>query len=151
MTSCVIIDAAADEGVLADAAELMDRAERADRGEVADLDVAGQRGVVGEDRVRADVAVVRDVRVGHEEVVDPIVVMPPPPVVPRLIVTNSRKMLSLPMASSVCSPLYFRSCGGPADRGVTVELIALADRGRAFDARERTDDAAAADGDVRRR
>ena len=28
-----------------------------------------------------------------------------------------------------------------ADRGVAVELIALADRGRPFDARERTDDA----------
>ena len=34
----------------------------------------------------------------------PMVVAPPPPAVPRLMVTNSRKMLSLPIASSVRSP-----------------------------------------------
>src|SRR5207248_521322 len=60
--------AAADECVLPDAAELMHGAERADRGIVSDLYVAGQCGVVRENRVRTDMAIVRDVRVGHEEV-----------------------------------------------------------------------------------
>ena len=43
----------------------------------------------------------------------PMVVMPPPPAVPRLRVTNSRKTLSLPITSSVRSLWYLRSCGGP--------------------------------------
>ena len=42
----------------------------------------------------------------------PIVVCPPPPAVPRWMVTNSRKTLRWPMTSRVCSPRYFRSCGG---------------------------------------
>ena len=41
----------------------------ADVGEVLDVDVAAERGVRPEDRVVADVAVVRDVHVGHEQVV----------------------------------------------------------------------------------
>ena len=39
----------------------------------------------------------------------PIRVTPPPPAVPRLIVTNSRKILWRPMMSRVRSPLYFKS------------------------------------------
>src|ERR1041385_121615 len=84
---------------------------------------------------------------------EPMVVTPPPPCVPRFSVTNSRKTLSSPIFSDVVSPWYFRSCGGPprggADGGVAEEPIALADRGRSFDACVRADDGAGADGDVR--
>ena len=38
-------------------------------------------------------------------------VCPPPPLVPRLMVTNSRKVLRAPMVRRVRSPWYFRSCG----------------------------------------
>ena len=55
--------------MIADAAELMDGRERTDGRVIVDVDVPRQRGVVREDRVRANVAIVRDVRVGHEEVV----------------------------------------------------------------------------------
>ena len=55
--------------VAADAAELVDRGAGADVREVLDTDVAAERRVRPEDRVAADVAVVRHVHVGHEQVV----------------------------------------------------------------------------------
>jgi len=43
----------------------------------------------------------------------PTRVTPPPGAVPRLIVTYSRIWFPSPMTTSVGSPLYLRSCGGP--------------------------------------
>ena len=54
---------------LADAAELVHRGAGADVGVVLDVHVAAERGMRSEDRVAADVAVVRHVDVGHEQVV----------------------------------------------------------------------------------
>ena len=59
----------ADERMPRDAAELMNPGKGADGRIVADLDVAGQRRRVGEDDPAADVGVVSDVGVGHEQVV----------------------------------------------------------------------------------
>ncbi len=59
---------AADEGVRAHGAELMDRAECADGGIVLDDDMTGQRGAVGQDAMAAHLAVVADVRVGHQQI-----------------------------------------------------------------------------------
>ena len=50
--------------------------------------------------VSSDASVARDVSIA------------PPPSVPRFTVMNSRKTLSLPMTSSVRSPLNLMSCGG---------------------------------------
>ncbi len=92
---------AADERVLRDAAELMDARERADRRVVADLDVAGQRRGVGEDDPASDVGVVRDVRVGHEQVV---VADPRDPAAalrcPRLTVTYSQIRFRAPIVDA---------------------------------------------------
>src|SRR5690349_1248119 len=55
--------------MLTDAAELMDCRPGADVRVILDADVAAKRGVRPEDRVAADVTVVRDVHVGHEQVV----------------------------------------------------------------------------------
>ena len=71
----------------------------------------------------------------------PISVTPPPPRVPRWIVTNSRKMLRLPMTSRVSSPRNFRSCGIEADRRERIDLGAVADLGPAVDDRRRADPA----------
>src|SRR6185437_109330 len=57
------------ERVRADLAELVHARESAQHNVVADFDMARERGIVGEDGVAADVAVVRNVRVGHDPVV----------------------------------------------------------------------------------
>ena len=58
-----------DEGMRADLAELMHAGEAAHVHPVAHLDVSAERRVVREHAVRADDAVVPDVRAGHEQVV----------------------------------------------------------------------------------
>ncbi len=57
----------ADVGIAADAAELVHGRKGADGGEIFHGDVAGQSGAVGENGLVADVAIMRDVRVGHEQ------------------------------------------------------------------------------------
>src|SRR5262249_12600334 len=59
----------ADHGVAADPRELVDHAPTANDRPVLHRDVAGELNDVGEDDVIAEVAVVRDVRVGHEQTV----------------------------------------------------------------------------------
>src|SRR5215469_1364085 len=61
--------AAADEGMRADLDELVHGGEPADDHPVADLDVTAEGSAVGEHGVIADLAVMRHVRVGHEEIV----------------------------------------------------------------------------------
>ena len=58
-----------DVGMFADAAELMHGAERADLRVVFDGDVAGESGAIHEDVEIAELAVVPDVRVRHDEIV----------------------------------------------------------------------------------
>ena len=95
-----ITRAAADPSVLMDT-------EAAQHRPASDLDDQGHR--VRQDGVIADLAIVGDVRTGHEEVAraDPVTL---PLVVFRFTVTNSRKMLSGPISTRVSSPAYFRSC-----------------------------------------
>ena len=61
--------AAADEGVLAHDAVLVDGAECAQRDVVLNDDVAGESRGVGQDAMAAYLAVVADMRAGHEQVV----------------------------------------------------------------------------------
>ena len=65
----VLVDpgAAAHERVGADGDELMDGVEPAEDGAIVDGDVAGALGGVGDHHVIADVTVVREVHVGHDE------------------------------------------------------------------------------------
>ena len=58
-----------DEGMRADLAELVHAGEAAHDHPVAELHVPAERGVVGHHDVVAELAVVRHVRVGHEQVV----------------------------------------------------------------------------------
>jgi hypothetical protein len=58
-----------DVRIFSDAAKLMNGAESADGGVVFDGDVAGERGAIDKNRVAADLAIVADVRVGHDEIV----------------------------------------------------------------------------------
>jgi hypothetical protein len=60
--------ATADDRVRANAAKLMHRAQAADDGMIAHDDMSRQSGVVGENRLVPDYAIVRDVRVGEEEI-----------------------------------------------------------------------------------
>src|SRR5918993_139766 len=60
---------AADVRLAPDAAELVDARVGADVRAVGDFDVAGERGGVSHDDAVADAAVVRDVRLGHDEAV----------------------------------------------------------------------------------
>jgi hypothetical protein len=57
------------ETVGADAHELMDHGEAAEDGPIANLDMACQLGVVGEDGLVADLAIVRQMHIGHDPVV----------------------------------------------------------------------------------
>lgn len=59
----------ADVGMAADAAELLDGRKRADGGVIVHGDVPGERRAIHENRVAADLAIVADVRVGHDEIV----------------------------------------------------------------------------------
>src|SRR6185437_10938543 len=61
--------AARQEGVRADLAMLMHRRKTAENDPVADLDMTGEGDAIGEHRVASHDAVVRDVRVSHEEIV----------------------------------------------------------------------------------
>src|SRR5207253_5243946 len=61
--------AAADYGVRADAHEMMYRTQRADIGPVFDRDMSAERSGVRHDDVAADLAIMRDVRIGHDQVV----------------------------------------------------------------------------------
>lgn len=60
---------AADKSVAPNAAELMHRAVSANRRVISDGHVPGQRACVGEDAMRADVAIVGDMRLCHKQVV----------------------------------------------------------------------------------
>src|SRR6185369_3851406 len=60
---------ASDESVLPDSAELMHARISADRRVVFDKHVTGERRSVAEDDIAADVAIVRNMRMSHEQVV----------------------------------------------------------------------------------
>src|SRR5437867_11382765 len=55
--------------MIACAAKLVNAAVSADHGVIADGDVTGERGRVGEDVMRADMTIVRDVRLRHNQIV----------------------------------------------------------------------------------
>src|SRR6266404_8456961 len=63
--------ASSDNGMRADAHEMVHRTQRADAGPVFDGDMSTERGGVGHDNVAADLAIVSDVSVGHNQVVAP--------------------------------------------------------------------------------
>src|SRR5262249_24044502 len=66
----VALDSAssADDGMRADAHKMMNWTERANVGPVFDGDVSAERGCVSHDDVTADLAIVRDVCIGHDQV-----------------------------------------------------------------------------------
>ena len=61
--------ATAQHHMLTDTAELVDRRHTTDNGKVFHFDVACQRSVIGENTVIADHAVMRDVRIDHQQVI----------------------------------------------------------------------------------
>ena len=74
----------------ADAHEVVHRAERAHLRPIFHGHVSAKRRGVRQKHVVADSAIVRNVRVGHDQHVAADLVRPPPLTVPRLMVTNSR-------------------------------------------------------------
>src|SRR5205823_8025930 len=102
-----------------------------------------------ENRVRTDMAIVRDVRVGHEEVF--VANRRLPATTGGAAVDGDEFAEEVVVADGQLGvlALVLEVLWRTADRSVAVKLVALADRSGSFDARERTDHAAAADGDVR--
>ena len=117
---------------------------------VADRDVAGELACVGEDGVVADLAVVREVHVGH----DPVVVAQARHAGVLRRAAVDRDVLADGVAVAdlhprVGSPLYFLSCGGRADRREVEDAVVAADARVAVEHDVRADPGALADLDVR--
>src|SRR5690606_29093325 len=93
--------------------ELVDSRHAAQYRPVADMNMTGKLHAVGENGVRAHLAVMRNMHVGH----DPVVVAHARHTDvlrrTRVIVTNSRTILPSPISRRVGSLRYFLSCGMP--------------------------------------
>ena len=115
------------------------------------LDVAAERRVVREHAVRADDAVVPDVRAGHEQIVAA-------DARDQLILGGAaidRAVLAEGVAVADLQPrrlaVVFQVLRRGADRGELEDLVVAADRGRAVDHDVRPDPGARADRRRRRR
>ena len=93
--------------------ELMHGDEAGDDDVVLHGDVPGELRAVGHDHAVADVTVVRQVNVRHDEAVAADRCDAATHWSPRLIVVNSRIRVPSPISTQVSSPAYLRSCGGP--------------------------------------
>ena len=115
---------------------------------VLDDHVAGERGAVAEDRLVADMAVVRHVRVGHEQVV--IADARQPAAAGRAAMNRRELADDVAVADHQARPLAaeLEILRNQPDRGHREDLVGVADLGPAVDHRRRADAAVAADRDV---
>ena len=113
-------------------------------GAILDRHVTGELRPVADDDVVADVAVVREMHVRHDEQLRPTVVRRDS-AVPRLIVEYSRITVPSPISTNVSSPSNLRSCGSPPRTDPMPMRTFGASVDVAFECRARGDDAAVAD------
>src|SRR5712691_8108004 len=128
--------------------ELMRSRESAKDGVVPHAHVAGKRRDVGEDRMIADLAVVRDMDIGH----DPIVAADPR----HARVLHSTAIEGAKLSNGISVPDFERRrfaavllvLGRPTDRTESENTVLRADPGPSFDHHVRSDQGAFADLDV---
>ena len=132
------------ERVPADRAELVHDGERAKHHEVVDGHVAGEGRAVGHHRARADLAVVRDVHVGH----DPVVVADPGdsaparrPAVEGAVLADDVAVADLEPGRA---PVVLLVLGVAADGHEGMEVVVGAEAGRPLHHRVRVDAGAVA-------
>src|SRR5215469_10211270 len=136
------------ERVRANLAILVHGRQAAENDPVADLDVSAERGTVGKYRVASHGAVVRDVRVGHEEIViadasDALVVSGA--AVDRAALAKHVAVADLEPGRLAAILLVLRRI---AQRGELMNPVTRPDRGRAVDDDVRPDDRAGTDTDI---
>src|SRR6185437_10683744 len=137
------------EGMRADPAMLMHRRETAENDPVPDLDVTGERDAVGEDRVASHHAVVRDVRIGYEEIV--VADAGDALVVDRAAVERAAFAKDIAVADLEAGRLtgVFLVLRRIAQRSELIDPVARADRGRTVDDDMGADDGARTDANLR--
>src|SRR6185312_4369675 len=138
-----------DESVLADAAELMDAAEGSHIRPVVDDDVACQPDAVPEDHVIPDHAIVRDVRVSHEQIVIADLGQQSPALCTAMYGHKFADAVAAADARLGPFPSILHILGSNPNRRKREENIVFADGARAFDEEIRHQARAGADLDFR--